>query len=104
MSRLHYDFPLRENPNRPVREPGNAVIVDETTAICPVCHDVDCNLHADDADALEAERVARDTAAVISSARACLDAWDASDAVPPRIRMALSDLSDALAKLERIPF
>lgn len=80
------------------RQTWNGEEADEVTAICPACGDVDCPVH--DSAPSEAER----TATVIAQVRQVLSAWDASDAVPPRLAMALAALDDAMAALDLIPF
>lgn len=92
---------LSENPFGGRERLG--IIENEATALC-WCGDVDCLTHADDPAAIEAERVHMDTAGVVLAARMCLDAWDVSETVPPRIHRALAELSDALAKLDKLPF
>jgi hypothetical protein len=105
VSDYRYDK-IADQANRPQREPGNGLIIEESTSICPVCFDVDCRMHIEPepspAEVVMAEVMRQ--APVIAAARACLAAWDASEDVPPRVRMALSDLSDALAKFDRLPF
>jgi hypothetical protein len=102
-----YFFDKLANDHRTERRHRLGIEVDETTSICPVCADVDCMEHADNVEATPGELAmaeVRRMAPVVAAARSCLDAWDVSENVPPRIRMALSDLSDALAKMDQIPF
>lgn len=80
------------------RQTWNGEEADEVTAICPECADVDCPVH--DTAPSEAER----TATVIAQARCVLDAWDASEGIPPRLAVQLSQLSDAMAALDGLPF
>ena len=97
---LYYD---RDRRNDSGRADYNGDFVPERIEVC-WCGDVSCPRHADDPAALEAERVAADTAGVVSAARAILDAFDAADTtVPRRVSAAVMDLSDALARLDRLP-
>jgi hypothetical protein len=90
------------------RDLGNGDYVEETIRVCPVCADVDCMEHDDHPEAQSPSEMAlteaQRMAPVIAASRIVLDAWDVSEGTPPRLRMALSDLSDALARFDRIPF
>lgn len=89
------------------------ILEHEATALCPVCADIDCLEHTPDAptsaelamrSAISEIRKAKDAAEVVAAARACLDAWDAEYNLPKRIQSALSNLSDAMARMDKIPF
>lgn len=98
---------MDERDDRPKRGEWNGDSTWEEIRVCPVCLDVDCTVHAGHEEASVAERALEDSvraAAVVAAARFALSAWDVSEGTPRRLAAALSDLSDALAKYDNLPF
>ena len=89
------------------------ILEHEVTALCWICGDIDCMTHTPDEPspaelALRAAtseiQAAKDAAEVVAAARAVLDAWDIESNLPKRVQSALMKMSDAVARLDRIPF